>query len=63
MDETDYYQYEEEDIMISDTVQGALYLSAIDMVLLVVFLYVLGLLFKLFPLVNKIKSPFKKKGE
>lgn len=40
--------------MIQDTVLGAVYLSAIDMILLIAFLYVLGLLFRLFPMFNKI---------
>jgi hypothetical protein len=48
--------------MINDTVQGALYLSVIDMILLIVFLYLMGQLFKLFPLVNKIRF-FRKKGQ
>jgi hypothetical protein len=48
-------------VMINDTVQGAIYLSIIDMILLVVFLYLMGQLFKLFPIVNKIKF-FRKKG-
>ena len=47
--------------MINDTVQGALYLSAIDMILLIVFLFLMGQLFKLFPIVNKIRF-FRKKG-
>lgn len=47
--------------MISDTVQGAIYLSIIDMILLIVFLILMGQLFKLFPLVNKIRF-FRKKG-
>ena len=48
--------------MINDTVQGAIYLSIVDMILLIAFLYVMGQLFKLFPLVNKIKFTFRKKG-
>ncbi len=48
--------------MINDTVQGAIYLSVIDMILLIVFLYAMGQLFKLFPLVNKIKFTLRKKG-
>lgn len=48
--------------MISDTIQGAIYLSIIDMILLIVFLYLMGKLFKLFPLINKIKFTSKKKG-
>jgi hypothetical protein len=47
--------------MIQDTVLGAVYLSIIDMILLVAFLYILGLLFRLFPLINKI--PFLGKGQ
>jgi hypothetical protein len=46
--------------MINDTVQGALYLSVIDMILLIVFLYLMGQLFKLFPIVNKIRLTRKK---
>lgn len=40
--------------MIKDTVLGAVYLSAVDMILLIAFLYILGLIFRLFPLFNKI---------
>lgn len=40
--------------MIHDTVLGAVYLSVVDMILLIAFLYLLGLVFKLFPLLNKI---------
>lgn len=46
--------------MIHDTVIGALYLSAVDMILLVAFLYILGLLFRLFPLFNKISFTKRK---
>lgn len=46
--------------MIQDTVLGAVYLSVIDMILLVAFLYILGLVFRLFPLVNKISLPERK---
>jgi hypothetical protein len=48
--------------MINDSVTGAIYLSVIDMILLVVFLLLMGQLFKLFPLVNKIRF-FRKKGQ
>lgn len=46
--------------MIQDTVLGAVYLSVIDMILLIAFLYILGLVFKLFPLINKISSASRK---
>jgi hypothetical protein len=46
--------------MIQDTVLGAVYLSAIDMILLIAFLYILGLLFRLFPLFNKISFKTRK---
>ncbi|MEI8216594.1 MAG: hypothetical protein WCF96_05800 [Eubacteriales bacterium] len=49
--------------MINDTLQGAVYLSVIDMVLLLGFLFIMGQLFKLFPLVNKISFVFRKKGK
>jgi hypothetical protein len=52
----------EEDNMIHDTVLGALYLSAVDMILLIAFLYILGLVFRLFPLFNKITFS-KRKGQ
>lgn len=45
--------------MIGDSVMGAIYLSIIDMVLLLVFLYVLGVVLKLFPLINKVKFSSK----
>lgn len=46
--------------MIQDTLLGAVYLSIIDMVLLIAFLYVLGLLFRLFPVINKISFTAKR---
>lgn len=46
--------------MIQDTVLGAVYLSVIDMILLVGFLYILGLIFRLFPLFNKISFTARK---
>lgn len=50
--------------MIHDTVLGAVYLSVVDMILLITFLYLLGLVFKLFPLLDKISLTVftKRKG-
>lgn len=46
--------------MIQDSLLGAVYLSGIDMLLLLVFLYIMGLLFKLFPTINNISFAKKK---
>ncbi|WP_175412907.1 hypothetical protein [Clostridium sp. AWRP] len=46
--------------MISDSVMGAVIISVVDMILLIFFLYVIGLLLKLLPFVNKVK--FKSNG-
>ena len=42
--------------MIADSVSGAVLISIIDMILLLFFLYVIGLILKLLPLINKIHS-------
>ncbi|CAB1251895.1 hypothetical protein ACFHWD_00245 [Clostridium sp. MT-14] len=40
--------------MIADSVSGAVLISIIDMILLLFFLYVIGLILRLLPMVNKI---------
>ena len=47
--------------MINDTILGAIYISIIDMILLVGFLYIIGLLLKAFPIVNKLSFLFKRR--
>ncbi|MEY8764449.1 MULTISPECIES: hypothetical protein [Clostridium] len=51
--------------MISDSVSGAVIISIVDMILLLFFLYVIGLILKLLPLVNKfhLKSHGREKHD
>lgn len=46
--------------MITNTVSGAIYLSILDMILLMIFLLMIGAILKLFPIVNTIIKLFKK---
>ncbi|SNX54296.1 hypothetical protein [Thermoanaerobacterium sp. RBIITD] len=49
--------------MIPDNLYGALYLSVLDMVLLIVFLTLIGWVLKLFPIINKFIRIFNRKED
>lgn len=40
--------------MVSNSVSGAIMISIVDMILLISFLYIIGLFLKCLPLINKI---------
>jgi hypothetical protein len=47
--------------MINDTILGAIYISIIDMTMLVGFLFIIGFLLKAFPIINKLSFSFRRR--
>ncbi|WP_168170190.1 hypothetical protein [Thermoanaerobacterium sp. PSU-2] len=45
--------------MVGNTVVGAIYLSLLDMILLIVFLFLIDGILRLFPFLNKISKYLK----